>query len=198
MMRVFARYISCLKRLARDASGVAAVEFALVLPVLMLLYLGSVEVARYVLINHKVEKATSTVADVVSQAESMQTADLQVLLGAIQDFMVPYTFGANGRVIVTSVSQDADPVTNAARVRWQYCGGGTLTGVASQVGSVGGNAALPTGLSLRQGEDILIAEIYYRFAPLVGSQIIPPTTLHKIAYFRPRLGALSTYTSTCT
>ncbi len=179
----------------REESGSVLVEFALALPLLLLFYMGGVELTRFILINQKLEKTTSTVADVVAQATSIVTSDLVDLLSASQNLMDPYRFNTNGRIIITSVVQSTAPPALPV-VRWQYCGGGTLT-ATSRIGAVGTSATLPTGFTLALGDDIIIAETFYNYTPMFGSQIVGPRNLYKVAYYRPRLGALSGYVSSC-
>ena len=57
-------------RFLRDRRGVAAIEFALILPILVLLCLGCFEVPRYVLIWQRIERAASGVSDLVAQPTS--------------------------------------------------------------------------------------------------------------------------------
>ncbi len=181
-----------LRRYLNDAKGVAAVELALLLPILFVLLLGVYETGRFILITQKAEKVVYTVADVVAQSETISAADMQSLLSAVNEMMSPFTFGANGKVIISSVARGTTNTT----VRWQYCGGGTLA-EPSRIGPVNGTAALPAGFSLNAGDDIVVAEVFYKFTPVLGEHIIKPGLLHRTAYFRPRLGALSDFSSSC-
>jgi Flp pilus assembly protein TadG len=176
----------------RNIDGVSALEFSLIAPVMIIMLLGAFEVGRFIHLNQKAEKLSFTVADVVAQAETIKTADLQNLLSAAEKMMSPYPFATQGKVIISSVVRGASNST----VRWQYCGGGTYN-AASGVGVVNGVATLPAVMTLNSGEDIVVAEVIYNFQPIVGKRILPARVIRKIAYFKPRLGALSGYTSTC-
>lgn len=180
----------------RNEHGAALVEFAMAVPVLLLFFMGGIDLTRYILVNQKLEKATAAVADIVAQASSIQTSNLNDLMTGIDDMMKPYTFASNARVIVTSVVRTAAspaPLT----VRWQYCGGGTLSGVTSRIGAVGGNATIPSQITLALNDDIIVAEIFYNYTPIFGKHVIRTGQLYKVAYYKPRLGALSSYTSSC-
>lgn len=109
--------------------------------------------------------------------------------------MQPYAFSVNGRVIVTSVAQTAASPAMPT-VRWQYCGGGTLS-ATSRIGTVNGNAAIPPQITLALNDDVIVAEIFYTYTPIFGNWIIGNTNLYKVAYYKPRLGALSSYASSC-
>lgn len=68
-MHYFHKIKNYVNGITRNEYGVAAIEFALVLPILLLLLIGSVELTRFVLVNQKVEKVASQIADYVSQVE---------------------------------------------------------------------------------------------------------------------------------
>lgn len=172
----------------RDEYGVAAVEFALVLPMLAALLIGGFEVNRFLLVHQKVEKVTYTVADVVAQSESVTQSQLNQIFVAAQEIMQPYSFDGNGIVIVSSVSKTG---TESPKVRWRYTGGGTLAR-SGQIGSVGATASLPGGLTLGAGDNVIVAEVYYRYHPVLESAALEESDIYKTAIFKPRLGALVT------
>ena len=178
-----------LRRIWNDESGIANVEFAFVLPVLITLLFGSFELSRYVLLNLKLEKATYTVSDLVTQETSISNSQLNQIMLAASEIMTPYSIGEKGTIIVSSVYQenDVDPPV----VRWQYTGGGTLP-KSSTVGEVDDWATLPEGLSLADKDNLIIAEIFYEFTPYFSNEPIGSASLHKMAFFKPRLGALTT------
>ncbi len=77
-------------RLGRDQRGVSAVEFAMLLPLMITLYLGVVEISQAVGIDRKVTLTTRTVADLASQVTSINNADMTNLLGASASVIAPY------------------------------------------------------------------------------------------------------------
>src|SRR5216683_8399180 len=79
-----------LVRLGRDQRGVAAVEFAMLLPLMITLYLGSVEVSQGIGIDRKVTLTTRTVADLASQVSSINNADMTNMLNASSAVIMPY------------------------------------------------------------------------------------------------------------
>lgn len=173
----------------RAENGVAAIEFALTAPILMLLLLGGVELSRFILLHQKVEKVAYTVSDVVAQSTSVTRSQLDQIYTAAEQIMLPYSFGADGVVIVNSVYKSSSNATPT--IRWVYQGGGTLART-SQIGVANGNATLPPGLTLNDKDNIIIAEVYYTYRPLLTGSMIPVTDIYKMAIFKPRLGALIT------
>ncbi len=181
-----------MRTISSDIRGVAALELALALPFLFLLFIGSFEMSRYIQINQKLEKAVHTVADIVAQSDTIDAVELNNLVNAMDHIMAPYSFGVNGRVIITSIAKD-DP--NPATVQWQYCSG-ALT-VNSAIGATGETAALPNNFTLDDKEDIIIAEIFYDFNPILNQEIVGVGQISKFALYRPRLGSLDNFNSSC-
>lgn len=170
-------------------SGVAAVEFAVALPMVMVLLLGGFEMSRYVIIHQKLEKSAATIADVVSQSQIVTIAQMNQTMQAAMQIMKPYDFGADGVVIVSSVNQTG---SNAPVIRWQYVGGGTLS-MQSKIGRANEIAILPNGLKLNDKDNVIISEIFYRYKPFFSNfGLINNPNIYKVNVFKPRLGALTT------
>lgn len=174
--------------LLRAREGVAALEFALISPFLLMMFLGMFEVSRYILIHQKVEKTAFSISDIVAQAETMTTAQLNQIFTATQDLMAPYSFNTNGVVIVTSISKSPN---NPPTVLWQSAGGGSLM-ASSQLGNAGQTATLPTGFTMDDYENVIIAEVFYNFVPVTVQGMLASNQIYKMATYRPRLGALTT------
>jgi Flp pilus assembly protein TadG len=176
-----------LHRLWQARQGAVLAEFALSIPFLVLLCLGSIEVGRYILLNVKLEQAASSMADLASREETLSAGQLDALFAAVRNIAAPFGFGANGVVIVSAVgTENNDPPW----VYWQRVGGGGLA-ATSMVGSAGGEASLPATLTLREGETVIVSELFFEYRPWLAN-LVPETVLRKAAFYRPRLGALQT------
>ena len=186
------RLLKFLGRYQKSEHGVAAVEFALVSPILFMLLLGGVEVGRYILVHQKVEKMAYSVSDVVSQLEAVTSGDVDVIFGAATELMNPYDeYETRGTLFLSSVHKDADDADQI--IRWQCQGGGALTAesVVGDPTSGGGVAALPGNLALEDDDNVIVAEAFYTYKPVLGWYTIQNITIYKSAMFRPRLGALT-------
>src|SRR6266566_3898877 len=75
---------------ARDRRGVSAVEFAMLLPLMVTLYLGAVEVSQGVATDRKVTLTTRTMADLASRVTSINNADMTSMLNATSSVIAPY------------------------------------------------------------------------------------------------------------
>src|SRR5919198_4366899 len=92
-MRSLPSRIELIQRLvsfARDRRGISAVEFAMLLPLMVTLYLGVVEVSQGVAIDRKVTLTTRTMADLASRVSSINNADMSSLLNASAAVIAPY------------------------------------------------------------------------------------------------------------
>src|SRR5262249_13709003 len=92
---------------SRDRGGVSAVGFAMLLPLMSTMYLGSVEVSQGVAIDRKVTLTTRTVADLASQVSSINNADMTNMLNATAAVIAPYEQGKL-KVVVSAVTIDAN------------------------------------------------------------------------------------------
>src|SRR6202167_4196666 len=96
----------CLKLFAKEQRGVAALEFALLLPMMMTLFLGSVEVSTGVAIHRKVTLAARTIADLSSQFTAIDNADMTNILNSSTAIVFPYA-AANLQAVVSELAVDA-------------------------------------------------------------------------------------------
>jgi Flp pilus assembly protein TadG len=174
-----------LARLRRCRRGSAAVELALVLPLLATLLMSGMEYVRFLILNQKLERASAMVADVLSQAQiGLTLREIDAVFGAVDQMLEPFELSADGSVIVTSVSGEGA----VARVQWQerYGHGSDH----SAIGAKGETASLPYGLTLRDGENVLLAEVYFTYAPMLLEHVLADARLYRVAAYRPRFGPL--------
>jgi Flp pilus assembly protein TadG len=91
------------RRLRGNRDGVGAVEFALIAPVLIILYMGSLEISVAMSVNKKLARASSTVADLITQEETVNKTYLASMVNVAQSVMTP--FRSDGiRVKVTGIA----------------------------------------------------------------------------------------------
>jgi Flp pilus assembly protein TadG len=173
-----------LQRLARDERGVSAVEFAMLLPLMITLYLGGVEVSQGISIDRKVTLTARTVADLTSQYSSVNNATMNNILSASSAVIAPFPAG-NVKVTVTLVSIDSQ---GKATVSWSD----SLNGTAKSKGSA---VTLPSALVI-PNSSLVWGEVSYAYKPTVGYMITGTMNLKDQIYMRPRLSETITRTST--
>src|SRR5262245_38138495 len=125
--QAIARLPQHLRGLATDQRGVSAVEFAMLLPLMITLYLGAVEISQGIGIDRKVTLTTRTVADLASQVSSINNNDMTNLLNASAAVIVPYDT-SKLKVTVSEITIDAN---GTAKIVWSD----TLNGSKRAVGS---------------------------------------------------------------
>lgn len=185
--RLLARMRRPLRRLVRDQRGVSAVEFAMLLPLMLTLYIGGAEVSRAIAIDRKVTLVSRSLGDLVAQSTSLTTDDVTKILAAATAVIAPYG-DTPLKVTVSSVKVDGNGV---AKVCWSDAkNGGTVRS---------GNVTLPPALNVNN-TSLIWAEASYDFVPVVGYGIIGNMTLKDQIYMRPRLSdsvARTGVTSAC-
>ena len=78
------------RRLVGDRRGVAAVEFALIAPVLLTLYFVTMEVAQAIETNKKISRVASMVADLVTQQQQITRQEVDAVMRIGEASLVPY------------------------------------------------------------------------------------------------------------
>lgn len=89
-------------RFGADRRGVAAVEFALVLPFMLLLFLGMVELNSALTLDRKVSQTASALADLVAQTDKLTTAQVNDLMEISEAMLAPYP-ASDVKLVVASV-----------------------------------------------------------------------------------------------
>src|SRR5438105_3145853 len=164
-----------LRRFLRDQRGVSAVEFAMLLPLMITLYLGGVEVSSAIAVDRKVTQVARTLGDLVAQSTSVNATDMTNILNAASSVVQPYSPSLI-KVTVSRVDIDANSV---AKVIWSK----TLNGTARAVNST---VTLPGALNTAN-TSLIWAETQYAYTPTIGYVITGTMTLKDQIYMRPRL-----------
>jgi Flp pilus assembly protein TadG len=174
----------CLAQLRCDQRGVAAIEFALLLPLMIALYLGTAEISQAISADRKVTLTSRTVADLISQVSSINNAGMTDVLNASSSVMAPFKT-TTLKVVVSCISVDAN---NRATVTWSD----TLNGTARSVGST---VTLPAALNIAN-TTLIWSEVSYVYTPAIGYIITGSLTLKDQLYMAPRLSTSVTRTAT--
>ncbi len=167
------------KRFIRNRRGVVAVEMALIAPVMISMYLGTVELQDYFTVDRKLTTLTSTLADLVTQTNKMDNAEMANIFNASSTIMMPYrTSQVKMRVSVIDVpaAPGSPPTVYESRAR-------NMAPLAK--GSV---YALPATLRV-PGEQIVVSEVSLNYASPVGGFIMKSgISVNRKFYLKPRYG----------
>ena len=172
-------FLTTVRRLIRERRGVSAVEFALLLPFMLTLYLGGTEITQAITIKRKTTIVTRTIGDFVAQSSTINNAQMLNIMNATKAVVSPYAQG-NLKIVVTSVGIDA---ANNATVVWSDA---TANGTAKTPGT---SVTLPTELNAFPNTTVIWTEAEYVYTPAVGWLITGNMTLGDHMYMRPRLVA---------
>lgn len=181
-----------LRKLWADKSGVAAIEFALLAPLLLALFIGCVEITFKIWSTQKAEKLAVTLADVIAQSQEVKTSDLQALVSSVDKIMDPFPFGVDGIVIISSVylpQPEEDEELGDPIVNWQFTKG--PFSADSKIGVENGTATLPDGFDLNERDNVIVAEVFYKYTPIAPGLMFDEAVVYRRAFFKPRLGALT-------
>jgi len=165
-----------LRRFALDQRGVSAVEFAILLPLMLTMYLGGVEISQAVSADRKTTLVAHTVGDLAAQASNVSSADISNVLNAGAAVAYPFP-SSNLRVTVSSVCIDA--TGNIATVAWsRTLNGTTRTGVVT--------TSIPPALRVAN-TSLIWGEATYLYRPTIGWTITGTLNLRDTFFLRPRL-----------
>jgi Flp pilus assembly protein TadG len=185
------------ERLSQDCSGIAATEFAVIVPVMMMMFFGLVEFSSGVAINRKVTLVARTMSDLTSQGTTATDTTLGNSFAAANAIFYPYPSLPTSATI-TELS--IDPTTSAVKVVWSRsatinASGTVLVGVGHPCSFV----ATPPGALIVAGTSLIWSEVNYLYTPAVTYGLMPQAgiTLHDQAYTRPRQSNTVPYTTAC-
>jgi Flp pilus assembly protein TadG len=109
------------RRLAHDRRGVGAIEFAIIAPVLLLLYLGAVETTIGLSVAKRESRAAGSITDIMTQQTSVNKSVLASMPSVAASIFSPY--GVTGLTLkITGVTIDS---TGKATVAWSWAQDGS-------------------------------------------------------------------------
>lgn len=182
-----------LAALVDACEGVALIEFAYSLPIMVVLGLGGLELINYTTAHLRVNQIAISLADNASRAKQevvsgdpkFREVDANESIRAAQLQGGNLDLKENGRVILSSLEVNDD---GGQWIHWQRCGGDTAH--VSRYGEEGTGETgtsfegMGTGTRLVKAEPnfaIMYAEVFYDYKPLIFRGLIPEQTIYKTA-----------------
>lgn len=157
-----------------NEKGVSAVEFALIAPVLVLVYFGCIELSLLMRADRRVTATAASLGDLTARLISVSDQDMQELYNAANVMMQPYSANV-ARMRITSVVDNGDGQT---RVAWSdgfnidpYTANTTIT--------------VPAGLVPSPGS-VIVSEVEFDYESRVGFVLDASRTVKDVFYLRPR------------
>jgi len=166
--------LNILRKISRAESGMAAVEFALVLPAMIALAFGAIEVTSALICKADVSNTASSAADLVAQESQVRQTDLNNVFSALGSLFYPYPT-QSASVVITSVIDDGH---GGGKVDWSSAYNATAR-------TQGAPVTVPTGL-ITTGGSVVMSEVSYTYTPLRGVFVRFPIVMNNTFYSHPR------------
>ena len=186
------------RRFLIENAGSTAVEFAFILPVMLVIYVYLVEFSRALEERRKVERLSTAIADLVSlqpTSTAIPSSVVASILGASAALTAPYsTQGLSATVSVISLASKSDGSCCNATVNWSFTQGGTLrpcntilTQVWQSTDAAPSNIQAEIVRASSVGNQIVIADVYDPFVPIF-SGLFPlfSAGFQRTTYLAPR------------
>lgn len=197
------------RRFLRSRSGIAAVEFAFVVPIMLCMFIGTVELSQAITVDRRVTQVASSTADLVARQRSVTLTTLNGYMQIIDQLMTPYSATPLKLTVANVFTTTAQPTQ--PKVCWLYHRNNTSSQGANTGISKGGNytsatgGALPTGvLDATGGTSVIVVEVSYLYQPVLlfnstptevrGAQVssyigAAGITMRESFFLKPRLSA---------
>jgi Flp pilus assembly protein TadG len=188
-------FLDLLIRFRRGERGVAAVEFAFIVPIMLLLYIGTWELSNGVAANRKLSRVSSTLSDLVTQSQSLSCDDIGDIMKAASKVMYPYD--SQAQIVLTGISIDG---AGSAKVQWSHA----LNHTAYAANSV--YPSVPSPIKVN-GSYLVAAKVMTTYQPFVGWASYSATdgfslsnqaiAMDEEMFLRPRMSSTIAVPATC-
>ncbi len=170
-----------LGRLLGNRDGAGAVEFAFVAPILVLIYMGAVEISVALSVDTKVSRAGNITLDLITQGTSITKSEMKDLVDVAESIMAPFD-GSDIELKFTGITVDA---SGNAKIDWSW---GSET---TKPYTDGASVTIPTGLQIANAyyvrSEITNKHQFLTSYPFLGSAAAA-LDMNETYYMRPRLG----------
>jgi Flp pilus assembly protein TadG len=190
-----------IRRFRSDHRGVAAIEFALIAPIMIGLYVMLNETASGLRAARKVTMAARVMSDLVTQATDISDSYRTDVFDAITPIMTPFV-GTLASIRITSVRFNS---AGNGYVDWSEARGSDLpahvrckpTEASSSLAASLGTISVPAGLKVANSS-VVLAEVQFPYTPVLGYNITGTILIADQLFTRPRSGEFVTRTGNST
>ena len=157
-----------------NEEGVSAVEFALIAPILIFIYLGAVELSLLMRVDGRVTSTTASLGDLTARLATVTDEDMEEMFAAAEVMMQPYE-AQSATMRITSIVDSGD---GKAVVAWSDAYKMTAY-------SKGATVTVPSGIISSPGS-IILSEVVYEYDSKIGGFLNTTMTIDDEFYLRPR------------
>ena len=160
--------IAQFQRFKLNTAGVAAIEFAFLLPILVILMLGVTEASHAIIAHKRFQKAVSMMGDLVSREDTIGSdvssaqGTMNGMMEAAKQAMYPYNI-ATLKMGITAIK--ADPNTGAQTVAWSYSYN------SFPVTACSGSKSMPAAGMITNGNSAVLVEAQYTYTPIISGLV---------------------------
>jgi Flp pilus assembly protein TadG len=195
LFRLRTRVAASIRKFTNSTDGVAAVEFALIVPVMAVLFMGAVEMSQAVTVNRRVTQVGSTAGDLVARFNSnIASTDIQNIMTVSGYLLAPYP-KTRLKVDVSVISSTSASATDTKQ-KW-VCTYDTSVSTTSVNCTCPNTAyALPATGMVTTADSVVIANVSYGYKPnlfnyFMNSSFTGPKaggvfTMTETVYLKPR------------
>ena len=174
-----------ISRFRKDCEGVAALEFALIAPIMIMLFVGTLEVSAAVSVNRKVSRISSVVGDLVTQSAELDGTDISNIMNVSSDIMNPYGNDVKIRISGIDITGGTASVVWSCNQSWNSA-------------EIGSSYQVPANIKT-DGTFLVAALVQTVYQPMVGwarysasaglSFENTSVTMEEEIFLRPRIGS---------
>ena len=187
MSKIWLRARLSVASLLHDQSGIAATEFAVIVPIMLVMFFGTVEFSSGVAVDRKLTLVARTLSDLTSQSPAaVDDSYLKNVFTASIAILAPYS-ATPTQATLSEIYVDSNKI---AKIQWSkaatIASGATQATLTTSSHNAGDTIAIPSGLLVKQTY-LILSEVRYLYTPTVGYVMGKAgVTLSDVTFTRPR------------
>lgn len=183
LRKPFTRLALTARRLIRERQGAGAIEFAILFPVLVMLYIGAFEITIGLSVSKRATRAAGSIADLVTQQQSVTKSTLAEMRSVATAIFVPYN-STSLTLKITGITVDASA---NAKVLWSWAQDGSVP-YAKNAGVSDIPSDMKTANSFLVRSELSIPYTMFLFAPNFMPDGVRTITISRSYFYRQRQG----------
>ena len=165
------------RRFRQDERGIAAIEFAIIAPIMVGMYFGLAEIASAISVDRRISHGTNVAGDLATQQPQLKDADIEeVVAAALRVMQVPNVDQVSIDIESFILPAEDQPAESRGRIR-----------VNSAVGNFADfDASTLDEKLLNSKSGVVVTRVKYKYTPLQLSFFDSTLTLQETFLLKPR------------